>query len=122
MKTSVTSFVYGMAAFLVPFMFFYSPSLLLQGDDWVKIVHYAVTAIVGVYLLAASLQRWFLGPIEGLPRALLFVAALLLVSGGLVTDLAGLGLAVAILLFQKIRKRTTPLEPASASSPGDERV
>ncbi len=122
MKTSVTSFVYGMAAFLVPFMFFYSPSLLLQGDDWVKIGHYAVTAIAGVYLLAGSLQRWFLGPIEGLPRWLLFVAALLLVSGGLETDLAGLGLAAAILIFQKIRKRPTPLDPASTPSPGDGRV
>ena len=56
MKTSITSFIYGMAAFLVPFMFFYSPALLLQGDDWGQIIHYAITALIGVYLLAASLQ------------------------------------------------------------------
>ena len=104
MKTSVTSFIYGMAAFLVPFMFFYSPSLLLQGDDWVKIAHYAVTAIVGVYLLAASLQRWFVGPLDGLPRWLLFIASVLLVSGGLVTDVVGIGLAVGIFILQKLRK------------------
>jgi TRAP-type uncharacterized transport system fused permease subunit len=72
--------------------------------------------------LAGSLQRWFLGPIEGLPRWLLFVAALLLVSGGLETDLAGLGLAAAIFIFQRIRKRPTPLDPASSPSPGDGRV
>jgi TRAP transporter 4TM/12TM fusion protein len=57
MRTSVTSFIYGMAAFLVPFMFFYSPSLLLQGDDWVRIAHYAASAIIGVYLLAGALRR-----------------------------------------------------------------
>jgi TRAP transporter 4TM/12TM fusion protein len=54
MKTSVTSFIYGMAAFLVPFMFFYSPALLMQGD-WSQILHYGATACVGVYLLAGSL-------------------------------------------------------------------
>jgi TRAP transporter 4TM/12TM fusion protein len=105
MKTSITSFVYGMAAFLVPFMFFYSPALLLQGDDWVKIVHYATTALIGVYLLAASLQRWFLGPIDGPLRWLLFVSSVLLVSGGIVTDLIGLGLALLIGLLQVARRK-----------------
>jgi TRAP-type uncharacterized transport system fused permease subunit len=50
MRTSVTSFVYGAAAFLVPFMFFYSPALLARR-----------AACAGVYLLAAALQAWFFG-------------------------------------------------------------
>ena len=104
MKTSVTSFIYGMAAFLVPFMFFYSPALLMQGDDWLKIAHYALTAIAGVYLLAGALQRWFLGPIERLPRLVLLVSALLLVKGGLTTDMIGGGLAVIVVLVQLARR------------------
>jgi TRAP transporter 4TM/12TM fusion protein len=100
MKTSVTSFIYGMAAFLVPFMFFYSPELLLQGDDWSRIIHFAITALIGVYFLAASLQSWFFGPVNQLMRAILLAASLLLISGGLVTDFAGVGLGVAALLWQ----------------------
>jgi TRAP transporter 4TM/12TM fusion protein len=100
MRTSVTSFIYGMAAFLVPFMFFYSPSLLLQGDDWVRIAHYAATAIIGVYLLAGALQRWFLGPLTLLPRLLLLTGSVLLVAGGLMTDLVGLALAGAVAVWQ----------------------
>jgi TRAP-type uncharacterized transport system fused permease subunit len=68
------------------------------------------------------LQRWFSGPIDGVPRWLLFVAAVLLVSGGLVTDLVGLGLAAAILIFQKMRKPPTSLDPAEAPRPGDGRA
>jgi TRAP-type uncharacterized transport system fused permease subunit len=105
MRTSVTSFKYGMAAFLVPFMFFYSPSLLLQGGDWVRITHYAGTALVGVYLLAGGLQQWFLGPLRLLPRMLLLAAAVLLVAGGLVTDLIGLGLAVVVVGWQLAQRR-----------------
>jgi TRAP transporter 4TM/12TM fusion protein len=105
MRTSVTSFVYGMAAFLVPFMFFYSPSLLLQGDDWVRIVHYSVTAIIGVYLLAGALQRWFLGPLTLLPRLLLLTGSVLLVAGGLMTDLLGVALAGAVAAWQLRARR-----------------
>ncbi len=105
MRTSVTSFKYGMAAFLVPFMFFYSPALLLQGGDWLRIAHYAGTALVGVYLLAGGLQQWFLGPLRLLPRLLLLTAAVLLVAGGLITDLIGLGLAAVVVGWQVAQRR-----------------
>ncbi len=95
MKTSVSSFVYGMAAFLVPFMFFYSPALLMQGD-WGQIVHYGLTALLGVYLLAAALQAWYFGPIGRPLRAVLFTCSLLLISGGWQTDLLGILPAVLI--------------------------
>lgn len=113
MRTSVTSFVYGMAAFLVPFMFFYSPSLLLQGDDWVRIAHYAVTALLGVYLLAGGLQQWFFGPLRRVPRVLLLAAAVLLVTGGWVTDLIGALIAVGVLGWQLTQQRKrAPMESA----------
>jgi TRAP-type uncharacterized transport system fused permease subunit len=43
MKTSVESFKIGLAAFVVPFMFFYSSALLMQGE-WLEILHVFVTA------------------------------------------------------------------------------
>jgi TRAP transporter 4TM/12TM fusion protein len=109
MKTSVTSFIYGMAAFLVPFMFFYSPALLMQGGDWVQIVHYAITALIGVYLLAASLQAWYFGKADKPLRAVLLAGSLLLISGGLMTDLIGIGLAIiaAVWQFMKNKKLVT---------------
>jgi TRAP transporter 4TM/12TM fusion protein len=109
MKTSVTSFIYGMAAFLVPFMFFYSPALLMQGGDWVQIVHYATTALIGVYLLAAGLQAWYFGKADKPMRAILIVGSLLLISGGLMTDIIGITLAViaAVWQFMKNKKLVT---------------
>jgi len=104
MKTSVTSFVYGMAAFLVPFMFFYSPALLMQGDAW-QIVHYGLTALLGVYLLAAALQSWYFGLAKGWIRLVLLAASLLLIAGGTMTDISGVGLAVLALVIQTFKKR-----------------
>jgi TRAP transporter 4TM/12TM fusion protein len=103
MRTSVSSFVYGAAAFLVPFMFFYSPAMLAQGT-WTEILHVGVTACAGVYLLAAALQAWFFGPIGWALRIALFCCSLLLISGGWITDLAGLVPAVALAAWRILRK------------------
>ncbi len=105
MKTSITSFIYGMAAFLVPFMFFYSPALLLQGDDWGQIIHYGLTALIGVYLLAASLQAWYFGPVNMIQRVILLAASILLISGGLTTDIIGISLAALSLVWQLVQKK-----------------
>jgi len=114
MRTSVAAFSYGMAAFLVPFMFFYSPALLLQGDDITQIVHYALTAVLGVYLLAASLQGWLFGPAQWPIRIVLLASSLLLISGGLVTDLVGIGTALLAAVFQlSLKKRAARPDPLS---------
>jgi TRAP-type uncharacterized transport system fused permease subunit len=70
-------------------MFFYSPALLMQGD-LSQIIHYGLTACAGVYLLAAALQAWYFGPVNTVLRLLLFASSVLLISGGLVTDILGL--------------------------------
>ncbi|MBS3785265.1 MAG: TRAP transporter large permease subunit, partial [Gammaproteobacteria bacterium] len=105
MSTSVASFRIGIAAFVVPFMFFYSSALL--GDaDWFLVLRAAATAIVGVFLLAAAVQGWFMGRNAGwVVRPLLGGSALTLIQGGWVTDLIGLGILAVAILLQVRRKQ-----------------
>jgi len=109
MRTSLTAFKIGLAAFIVPFMFFYHPTLLMVGENATIALHFA-TALLGVFLLAAGAQGWFFGMANWLVRILLLVAALSMISGTLMTDLVGMGLAVALLLWQtKLRPQSTPI-------------
>jgi TRAP transporter 4TM/12TM fusion protein len=101
MRTSVTAFKYGMAAFIVPFMFFYSSGLLMQGDDIPLIARNAVTALLGVYLLAAALQGWYFGRAAIPVRVITFAAALMLIHGGILTDSTGVGCAVLAFFYQR---------------------
>src|SRR5690554_2560734 len=106
LKTAVTSFKFGLAAFIVPFMFFYSPALLMEGS-WDEVLRVFITASVGIYLLAAAIQGWFLnGAINPAQRGLLLVAALAMIAGGLLTDALGIGLSVLVLLWQLALRRT----------------
>jgi len=104
METSVASFKIGIAAFVVPFMFFYNSALLMDGGT-LEIIRAGATAIFGVFLLSSGVQGWFMGSATvWFLRVGLILAALLMISGGLVTDLVGIIAAGAIYFVQKVVK------------------
>ena len=102
METSVASFKIGIAAFIVPFMFFYNAAILMEGT-WFEVTRAGITATFGVFLLSAGVQGWFIGARPAwFLRAGLIAAALFMIEGGWVSDLIGLGAAVAIHFIQKV--------------------
>ena len=101
METSVASFRIGISAFIVPFMFFYNAALLMDGTV-LEITRAFATAVAGVYLLSCGMQGWFMGQrVVWFLRVLLVVAALLLIEGGLVTDLAGAAVVAVTFFVQR---------------------
>ncbi|TNE77467.1 MAG: TRAP transporter permease [Gammaproteobacteria bacterium] len=103
METSVASFRIGIAAFIVPFMFFYNSALLMEGE-WFEIAVSLVTATFGVYLLSAGVLGWFArSAAPWMTRILLIVSALLMIEGGGWTDLTGVALAVLAFFMQRQR-------------------
>lgn len=108
MRTSVTSFKLGLAAFIVPYMFFYSPAMLMQGN-WTEILHVGVTASIGVYLLSGAVQGWYFGRLAAILRLVLLAAALFLINGGWLTDGVGIAIAFAVAAYQRlIADRASP--------------
>ncbi|WP_223274948.1 TRAP transporter fused permease subunit [Tateyamaria sp. syn59] len=97
MRTSVTSFKVGLAAFIVPFMFFYSPGLLMEAP-WYVSVQNLLTALIGVYMLAGAVQGWFMGAAGPLIRIILLVGAICMISGDWRTDLLGIAIAGLLML------------------------
>ncbi len=103
-KTSWTALKMGLATFLVPFMFYYSPVLLMKGD-WTAIAQAVVSASIGVWFLAGSTEGWFGGRLAMPLRVVLFGAAICLLHPGAVTDLIGFAVGVPIYLWQRMRAR-----------------
>ena len=100
MKTSVESFRIGLAAFVVPYMFFFSDSLLMQGD-WIDTIHVTVSALLGIYLLSCGIIGWFFGRIGWIPRLLLICGALGMLDAGWLSDIVGLGIGLGLYLWQR---------------------
>lgn len=101
-KTSWAALKMGLATFLVPFMFFFSPALLMQGSA-AEIVQVTVTGAIGVWFLAGSTEGWFGGKLAMPLRVVLFVAAIAVIVPETTSDIAGLIVGFGIYLVQRAR-------------------
>jgi TRAP transporter 4TM/12TM fusion protein len=122
MRTGYAAMRFGWTAFIVPFLFVASPTLILIGHP-VAIVEAVVTAFLGVWLVSIGLAGYFVRLI-GWPQRLLFVAAGILAlipagafPGGVFTDIAGVGTGVVLLGYELLRRRSRI--PVSAAPLGE---
>ena len=101
-QTGNTAFRLAIAKALVPFVFVYSPSLLIVAGDftWLEFTVTLTGAVMGIALLGAAFTGYMLGPMRVWERWLLGIAALPLVAPGLESMAMGCALAAPSLLRQ----------------------
>ena len=106
-KTGNMAFRLGMAKALVPFVFVFSPSLLIvaKGFTGYDFVVTFVGCILGIACLAAALSRWFLVEMTRAEQALCLAAALLMIAPGLVPTLLGLAMAAPVVMRHVVARR-----------------
>ncbi|MFO1271947.1 MAG: TRAP transporter permease [Rubrivivax sp.] len=106
-KTGNTAFRLGLAKALVPFVFVFSPSMLIVAKGF-TFYDFGITVlgcVLGITLLAAALSRFFLVEMTRAEQALCGVAALLLIAPGLAPTVAGAAIALPMLLRQLAARR-----------------
>ncbi len=104
MRTAVHAMRFGAVKYVVPFLFVFSPALLLKGNVG-DVVLASVTALIGALLLGMTLTGYFVRDLGSVKRVLLGAAslALLIPAAGegfiftWITDVAGITLALAVL-------------------------
>ncbi len=99
-KTGNTAFRLGLAKALVPFVFVFSPSLLLvaKGFTWYDFSVTFVGCILGITMLAAALSKYFLVEMKRWEQYLCFCAAILLIAPGLTVTLIGAAMTVPMVM------------------------
>jgi TRAP transporter 4TM/12TM fusion protein len=101
-ESSVESMRFGLAGYIVPFMFVYGPSILVGQRPWPETLLALATGTVGTLCLAAAMIGYLTRRTTLLERAMLFLASLFLIRPGLATDAAGLALLIAVALAQRV--------------------
>jgi TRAP transporter 4TM/12TM fusion protein len=106
-KTTMQAWKYTLPAFLVPFNFTLHPdgvALLLKGNPF-DIVWTFITALVGIFALAAGMDGWMFKRTKGYERAILVVAGLALVYPSWTYDMIGLALVGVAVFSQKVIRK-----------------
>jgi len=107
----------GIAAFIVPFMFVYSPEILMQQGTPLEIFWAATTAIIGVIGLGGAGARYLFTDATRLEQVLLFAGSLCLIKPGLTTDIIGFS-CLAIVIFLQLRRRPGKALPSTPAVAG----
>jgi TRAP-type uncharacterized transport system fused permease subunit len=115
METAFIAVRLGWTAYVIPFLFVLSPSLIMQGDAF-SIVFATASTAAGVWLTSSALMGYCLAPLRPFFRVCFLVAGVGLLipvdafAGGLAVELAAIALA-ALLVGREVMMRRR-LQPA----------
>ena len=104
LKTGVTATRLAITAFIVPYIFAFSPEMLIIGSDkpWYEIVLLCVTALCGIYIISAGMEGYMFKNMSWFERILALAGGLFMVIPGIVTDAVGIALIVLVVIIQKL--------------------
>ena len=101
MKTGFNATKLAIAAFIVPYIFAMNPAMLFIDTTAFDVVQIAVSSVAGLFGVAAALNGFLYRPINPLFRILLVGGGLCMMIPGTVTDLIGVVIVAAIIVFQR---------------------
>ena len=104
MKTAFNATKLAIAAFIIPYVFCYSPSMLLIDTDPLSVVVIAITSLIGIFAVAAALEGYLLTDMGIVERVLLIAGGLMMIVPGVMTDIIGLALIAAGVAVQVIMR------------------
>ena len=119
-KTGNTAFRLGIAKALVPFVFVYSPALLLVADGftWWLFTVTLIGAMLGIASLGVAFSGFLIVPLKKWERWWVSVVSFLFIAPGLITMTLGMILIIPIIGLQMKRKKLLQREGISQAGFG----
>ncbi|WP_337995696.1 TRAP transporter permease [Oleispirillum naphthae] len=113
-QTAFTAMRLALPGFIIPFVFIYSPTLLLTNvTNWGSFALTLASGMIGIATLSIGLEGFLKVELRAYERAALVAAALAMIKPGFYTDVAGLmGLAAVYALASLRAKNRTVSYPA----------
>jgi TRAP-type uncharacterized transport system fused permease subunit len=112
--TGVTASKLAVGAFIVPYIFVYNPAMVLIGTTPYLLAHNLITACLGMFGVGTAMIGFCLARMNWFERVWFFVAGLMLIDPGLLTDAVGLGMLVIGLIIQWRKSKVAATAPAVA--------
>jgi TRAP transporter 4TM/12TM fusion protein len=121
LKTGFAATRFGWTAYIVPFLFVFSPSLLLQSKSVLDTAIAIATAVAAIWLVSAAMVGYIARPLSLLVRAALLVSGLALLvpheiaSWALWANVAAAPIAVMVVAAELLGARRAAAAAAAAT-------
>ena len=102
LRTGFLAMRIGLAAFIVPFMFVYSPGLVFHGTPW-EVVYSIGTSLLGILAITYGVQGRMLRELYIVERMFLVVSGLLFIPYSISANGIGLFLFLTVVAWQRWR-------------------
>jgi TRAP transporter 4TM/12TM fusion protein len=106
-KTGVIATKLAIAAFLVPYIFVYSPTLLLINATLFSMIQMITTSIIGMVGIGAAVEGWYWTRMSWWERIPMFIGGIMLIDPGTLTDIIGIILIAVITAVQYHKAKQT---------------
>ncbi len=100
MKTGINATRLAIAAFIVPYVFAYSPALLFENTTPIEVVIIAISAVLGIFGVAAGIGGYLFKNMNPLLRLLIIAGGLTLLIPGTLTDVIGIVLMAFVCVTE----------------------
>jgi TRAP transporter 4TM/12TM fusion protein len=107
-KTGVTATRLAITAFIIPYIFIFSPAMLFIDTNAGEVVRIIVTSLTGMWGVASGIEGYMFKRMNPLERIMGIAGGLLLIHPGLFTDLVGIGLIAVLFILQFLGARKLP--------------
>ncbi len=97
MRTGFSSVKLAIAGFIVPYMFIYSPQLLLINTSFLEGLRVSIGACIGVLMIGVAVEGYLFTRVNILLRVVAVVGALALIDSKIVSDVIGLAVLAVLL-------------------------
>jgi TRAP transporter 4TM/12TM fusion protein len=104
-KTGFQAVKLALAGFIVPYIFVFSPQLLLIDTTPIETIIVVISAIIGVIALGSAVEGYLYNHLNLLFRFSLFASAILLMVSGIITDLIGFGIFMIIFTYSRNKEK-----------------
>ena len=101
MKTGITATKLAIAAFIVPYIFCLNPAMLFVDTTVFEVIQIIITALLGIFSLAAALNGFLSRKIPALLRVVMAIGGVVLMYPTIFTDLIGIVILAFVYVWQK---------------------
>lgn len=105
LKTGVNASKLGIAAFIIPYVFVLSPSILGIGATFLSVTFTTITALIGMTGISGAMIGQFYSKANPLERIILLAGGLCLIDPHTLTDIIGIAILAGVFALQYFRAK-----------------